>query len=134
MTPLQDLAVIVDSGLTRPQLDELIRENKVKGFPVTDIAGKSLGYISRSDLFAAVQDIPFATPIRIMESDIDFVASRSVSLSAWLDRSPMMVHPHFRLEIVAELFKKMGLRFVLVTRNGVLLGMITKKDLIRGGI
>jgi hypothetical protein len=35
------------------------------------------------------------------------------------------------MDIVHELFRKMGLRYILVTHNGVLKGLITKKDLLR---
>ena len=35
------------------------------------------------------------------------------------------------MEIVIDMFRKLGLRQILVTRNGRLLGIITKKDILR---
>ena len=35
------------------------------------------------------------------------------------------------MEIVIDMFRKLGLRQVLITKNGRLLGIITKKDILR---
>jgi chloride channel 3/4/5 len=57
-----------------------------------------------------------------MDSKLNFQQEsnilRTVDFSAWIDITPMTVHPAFPVEGVLELFKKMGLRHVLVTRNG----------------
>lgn len=50
---------------------------------------------------------------------------------SWVDQTPITVHPNFPIEMVAELFKKMGLRYILITQNGKLKGLITKKDILK---
>jgi chloride channel 3/4/5 len=54
-----------------------------------------------------------------------------MDLRSWVDQTPITVHPNFPIEMVAELFKKMGLRYILVTQNGKLKGLITKKDILK---
>jgi chloride channel 3/4/5 len=132
MTSVKKLAVITeDDGITRQALYDLAKSNAVKGFPIVTTQGQSLGYIGRGELVRAIRDIPYSTPIQVREKDTDYANSISkFSIEEWLDKTPMMVHPNTRCEIVAELFKKMGLRFILVTQNGILLGIITKKDLL----
>ena len=38
---------------------------------------------------------------------------------------------HFPMEMLLEVFKKMGLRYVIISKGGKLLGLITKKDILR---
>ncbi|KAI8822386.1 putative voltage-gated chloride channel [Fimicolochytrium jonesii] len=47
-----------------------------------------------------------------------------------LDREPLYVHPLVPIEVVMDLFKKMGPRYVLVLHMGQLKGIITKKDIL----
>jgi chloride channel 3/4/5 len=35
------------------------------------------------------------------------------------------------MEMLLEVFKKMGLRYVIICKGGKLLGLITKKDILR---
>ncbi|CAG8705620.1 16127_t:CDS:2, partial [Acaulospora morrowiae] len=54
-----------------------------------------------------------------------------VDFRPWMDQTPITISHKFPMEMVIELFRKMGLRYVLVTKNGQLLGLITKKDVLR---
>ncbi|KAJ3273368.1 glycerol ethanol, ferric requiring protein, partial [Borealophlyctis nickersoniae] len=53
-----------------------------------------------------------------------------LDLTGHLDRTPLGVHPLVPVEFVMDLFTKLGPRYVLVTHNGKLEGIITKKDLL----
>lgn len=48
-----------------------------------------------------------------------------------VDRAPFTIHTKTSVEVVTEMFKKMGLRQVLVIEYGRLIEIITKKDLLR---
>ena len=54
-----------------------------------------------------------------------------VDFSAFVDSTPISVHPRLPLETVMELFKKMGPRVILVDRHGRLEGLVTVKDCLR---
>ena len=54
-----------------------------------------------------------------------------VDLSGWMDMVPMMMSSRMPVEIVLELFRKLGLRYLLVCHRGTLEGIVTKKDLLR---
>lgn len=43
----------------------------------------------------------------------------------------MTVTDQTPMETVIDMFRKLGLRQVIVTKNGRLLGIITKKDILR---
>lgn len=49
----------------------------------------------------------------------------------WVNQTPMTVSPQQPLEIVMQLFKRMGPRVILVERHGALAGLVTVKDVLR---
>lgn len=56
----------------------------------------------------------------------------TLELGQWVDQTPLTVAPAMALEVVMDLFKKMGPRVILVTsRQGSLRGLVTVKDLLK---
>ncbi|KDN45559.1 hypothetical protein RSAG8_04883, partial [Rhizoctonia solani AG-8 WAC10335] len=49
----------------------------------------------------------------------------------WVNQTPLCVAPQLPLEIVMDLFKRMGPRVILVEYQGSLTGLITVKDVLR---
>ncbi|KAF8070810.1 Cl-channel protein [Lyophyllum atratum] len=49
----------------------------------------------------------------------------------WVNQTPMTVSPELPLEIVMQLFKRMGPRVILVENHGVLTGLVTVKDVLK---
>jgi chloride channel 3/4/5 len=54
----------------------------------------------------------------------------AISLYPWMNETPLTVKPNFPMSSLVDMFSKMGLRFVLVTKQGRLLGLVTKKDVL----
>lgn len=48
-----------------------------------------------------------------------------------MDLAPVTITDKTPMETVVNMFRKLGLRQTLVTHNGRLLGIITKKDVLR---
>ncbi|KAH9937739.1 Cl-channel protein [Amylocystis lapponica] len=49
----------------------------------------------------------------------------------WVNQTPLTVSPQLPLEIVMQLFKRMGPRVILVEQQGTLTGLVTVKDVLR---
>ncbi|TFK66499.1 hypothetical protein BDN72DRAFT_145044 [Pluteus cervinus] len=54
-----------------------------------------------------------------------------LNFSPWVNHTPMTVSPKLPLEIVMQLFKRMGPRVILVEDHGKLIGLVTVKDVLR---
>ncbi|KXS18389.1 hypothetical protein M427DRAFT_109590 [Gonapodya prolifera JEL478] len=54
-----------------------------------------------------------------------------LNLSSWMDVAPFTVSPRMSMDLVLELFKKMGLTNVIVAKAGILKGLLSKKDLLK---
>ncbi|KAG1861551.1 chloride channel [Suillus subalutaceus] len=54
-----------------------------------------------------------------------------LKLWPWVNQTPLTVSPRLPLEIVTQLFKRMGPRVILVEEQGSLKGLVTVKDVLR---
>jgi len=59
------------------------------------------------------------------------LSEHGINFSPWVNRIPMTVSPQLPLEIVMQLFKRMGPRVILVEDHGILVGLVTVKDVLR---
>jgi hypothetical protein len=77
-------------------------------------------------------DEPFLSEPTIETSTTPIDVQPSIiHLSHLVDSTPLGVDPSVSMEFVLDLFKKMGLRLIVIKKLGKLLGIITKKDLLR---
>lgn len=54
-----------------------------------------------------------------------------IDLGPYVDPTPLIVQPDLDLEVVAEMFRRLGPRVILVAERGSLVGMVTIKDLLK---
>ncbi|TPX37050.1 hypothetical protein SmJEL517_g00989 [Synchytrium microbalum] len=57
-------------------------------------------------------------------------SSMFLEFGPYVDKTPLTVQPRVAFEFVMDIFKKLGPRYVLVLERGLLVGLITKKDLL----
>ncbi|KAI9105517.1 chloride channel [Phlyctochytrium arcticum] len=152
MTRVQEIDCITTGGCTLEVLDELLQGTEYKGYPVVEGEGGMLvGYAGSAELRYAVaqahkSNLPpssicvftdltdaSSTPISIqtLPSSPSSPSSSYLDLRPWTDQTPPTISPKFPMELVMELFKKMGVRYVLVVQDGFLVGIVTKKDVLR---
>ncbi|XP_046649586.1 H(+)/Cl(-) exchange transporter 4-like [Daphnia pulicaria] len=135
------LTVLTQDTTSLEGVEMLLKETDHNGFPVV-VSRESqflVGFVLRRDLSLAV-----ANAKRTMEGLRDdslvlftpnipspWHGSPPLKLRRILDLAPITVTDHTPMETVIDMFRKLGLRQVLVTHNGRLLGIITKKDVLR---
>ncbi|WVR03435.1 hypothetical protein IAU60_000426 [Kwoniella sp. DSM 27419] len=59
------------------------------------------------------------------------VEVEEIDLGEYVDETPLTVSPKMPLEIVMQLFRRMGPRVILVSDQGRLVGLVTIKDVLR---
>lgn len=140
----QPLTCIVQDGMTVGDLETIIKTTRFNGFPVVDSkeSRRFVGYVYRRDLIVGLENARMHNDGVVTTSPVSFrlgTTARSVSdpsmgritLFNIVDFSPITVTDHTPMEIVVEIFRKLGIRQALVTHSGKLLGIITKKDVLR---
>ncbi|KAK9722806.1 hypothetical protein K7432_002427 [Basidiobolus ranarum] len=101
------------------------------GLPVLD--GQLLiGYIACNELEHALDKIkPEDTNIRCyFNQTFDEVENHLNDLTAYMDQAPLTISENSSMELVLELFSKLGVRYVCVVSHGQYVGMIHKKRLL----
>ena len=152
------LNVITQDSMTLANVEELLEQTEHNGFPVV-VSMESqylVGFVLRRDLTLAIQNAKARIEDVAGESLVLFtnhiplppegrageeLSGPNVSsprpppppLKLWkiLDLAPTCITDKTPMETVVNMFRKLGLRQTLVTHNGRLLGIITKKDVLR---
>ena len=154
---ISDVAVLQATGLEVREIEKMMAETPVQGFPIVQDTGSQIlvGYIGRTELRYAIdkakrdQMVPahakcFFTPSErrtishgpggpaVSFDDMAATSSQmAVDFSRFIDPTPLTVHPRLALETVMELFKKMGPRVILIEYRGKLMGLVTVKDCLK---
>ncbi|ETE69384.1 H(+)/Cl(-) exchange transporter 4, partial [Ophiophagus hannah] len=134
------LSVLTQDSMTVEDVETLIKETDYNGFPVVVSKERLIGFAQRRDLILAIknarqrQDGVVSNSIVYFTEEPPEVPANSphmLKLRRILNLSPFTVTDHTPMETVVDIFRKLGLRQCLVTRSGRLLGIITKKDVLR---
>ncbi|XP_043913433.1 H(+)/Cl(-) exchange transporter 5 isoform X1 [Protopterus annectens] len=136
------LTVLTQDSMTVEDVETIINETTFSGFPVvvSRESQRLLGFCLRRDLVISIENARKKQDGIVSTSTIYFTehippqpssAPAALKLRSILDLSPFTVTDHTPMEIVVDIFRKLGLRQCLVTHNGRLLGIITKKDVLK---
>ena len=137
----EPLAVLTQDSMTLGQVEEILDQTDHNGFPVV-VSMESqylVGFVLRRDLMLAIANAKqriedaCATTLLLFTQHVPPHADGMVPLKLCkiLDLAPTCVTDKTPMESVVNMFRKLGLRQTLVTHNGRLLGIITKKDVLR---
>ncbi|XP_007238456.3 H(+)/Cl(-) exchange transporter 3 isoform X2 [Astyanax mexicanus] len=135
------LAVLTQDDLTLGELQAIINETSYNGFPVivSKESQRLVGFALRRDITIAIENARRKQEGIVLNSRVYFTqhaptlpadSPRPLKLRSILDMSPFTVTDHTPMEIVVDIFRKLGLRQCLVTHNGIVLGIITKKNIL----
>jgi CBS domain-containing protein len=116
----------------------LLAERHISGVPVTDADRKVLGVVSEGDLIKQVSgrhdDSPgffkslFADPAKMAQQ---YVKSHGRTAADIMTPNPLTVTEDTPAGDIAELLDKEHIRRVFVTRDGRLVGVVSRADLLR---
>ncbi|ELU04325.1 hypothetical protein CAPTEDRAFT_175229 [Capitella teleta] len=137
------LCVVTQDTYTVDDIEMVLRDTDHNGFPVV-VSHESqylVGFVLRRDLSIAVgnarknQDGVVSNSVVYFSNHVPVNTvvggPEPLKLRRILDMAPITITDQTPMETVVEMFRKLGLRQTLVTHNGRLLGIITKKDVLR---
>lgn len=133
MTRFEELVCLTATGHSIASLEALIQSRKFRGYPVIlDHASQLLlGYISRTELLyalrVAARDLGPTTPATFTSTQ--GIEGPVLDLRPWMDSTPISLSGKSTLQLTANLFLKLGLRYIVFVDRGRLVGLLTKKDL-----
>ncbi|KAI3406175.1 GEF1 [Candida oxycetoniae] len=120
--------------LTVGQLRKILTKTDYRGFPII-LSGnnpKLYGHISRYELehiLSQHRDINEESLCNFNKKESGFV--NRLDFSGLVNTSPLTISSSTCLEYVLDMFVKLGPRYILVEQDGFLIGIITRKDILR---
>ncbi|KAF9050065.1 voltage-gated chloride channel [Panaeolus papilionaceus] len=157
----KDLKTLTETGMRVKDVESILSSTNFKGFPIVSADGSLtlLGYIERSELRYVLErarknrgrlvntpclfkarhkdhdDIDLAPEIHEDDEPEEYfaptTAGEGIQFWPWVNKTPLTVSSELPLEIVMQIFKRMGPRAILVEDHGVLSGLVTVKDVLR---
>ncbi|XP_045476056.1 H(+)/Cl(-) exchange transporter 5-like [Harmonia axyridis] len=135
------LSVITQDSMTVDDIETLLKETEHNGYPVV-VSRESqylVGLVLRRDLYLSISNAKRMIEGVCGQSVVLFTSGNPpqtlgpppLKLKKILDMAPITITDQTPMETVVDMFRKLGLRQTLVTHNGRLLGVITKKDVLR---
>ncbi|XP_065220056.1 H(+)/Cl(-) exchange transporter 5 isoform X1 [Planococcus citri] len=138
----ESLNVLTQDSMTIYEVETLMKNTEHNGFPVV-VSQESqylVGFVLRRDLLLAIANAKRTNDGYDGNSLVTFTVDQPslppnapppLRLKKILDMAPITITDQTPMETVIDMFRKLGLRQTLVTHNGRLLGVITKKDVLR---
>jgi len=107
--------ILVDPEQKVEEVMSLMIENAISGLPVVDMAGQLLGVITEFDLLDLVWD---------PQTEKNMVYH-------YMTRDVHTVNGDIELGAIAEMFRSLSIRRLLVMEDQKVVGVISRRDLIR---
>lgn len=134
------LCCLSQEGMTLDEIEQLLDRTNHNGFPV--VVSKEnpclVGFVLRRDVTLALahirkkgDDINGRTPVCFDRTKHETpIVPAPIYLGKIVDMAPITVTVQTPMETIIEMFCKLGLRQILVTNNGLLNDIVTKKDVL----
>ncbi|TIA90569.1 hypothetical protein E3P99_01506 [Wallemia hederae] len=137
--------VVLEESVKVADLDRVLEEEEYSGYPVVQSTQsmKLVGYVDADVLqqrLASLAALSQHSVVRFSNRRTIFDAqneeqdgstgNQEIDLSDIVNDMPISMSPSTTVDVVMKMFKKIGPRVVLITRLGVLQGLVTVKDLL----
>ncbi|EGV65879.1 voltage-gated chloride channel [Yamadazyma tenuis ATCC 10573] len=122
-----------DTPMTLGIFKTILTKNSFRGLPLveSEFNPKIVGYVSTSDIKYVMENYPNADDKTICNFNSGTKNDSLVDFSSVINPCPLTISVSTSLEYVLDVFAKLGPRYMLVEDNGLLAGIITRKDVLR---
>lgn len=117
----------------------LLNQHNISGMPVVDDQGRVLGMISEGDLLRRVENNTvrrdrswLAALFASEDSATRYVRTHGRRAESLMTRDPVTIEENEPLYRIAQLFEKRRIKRVPVTRDGKLVGLVSRGSLLQG--
>jgi CBS domain-containing protein len=133
--------IAVSPDTTVEELGRLFIEKKVSGAPVMDAGGRLFGIVTENDLISKNSRLHIPTILRLFDAFIPLGASKleveikkmtASSVAEICNRKVVTVLEETPVDEIATIMNEKKIHLLPVVKEGKVVGIIGKKDLIRG--
>jgi CBS domain-containing protein len=121
-----------------PDLARLMLDRRISGVPVVDSAGKLVGIVSEGDLMRRAELVTERRPWWAglagspEEKANAYVKAHGLTVMEIMTRDVATIDEHEPLDRIAMLFEERGIKRAPVVRDGRLVGIVSRANLLQG--
>lgn len=121
---------VADTVYAVEEIRSIVDRTSFRGFPVvaSEARPEIVGYVLRSDILSVLEVSLFLLCFFDLSAEADH---NVLNLCTVLNYSPLIVRIDTTLDYLMEIFVRIGPRQVLIQKDGILAGIITRKDILR---
>jgi CBS-domain-containing membrane protein len=133
--------ITVKPDTTIEELARTLMKNQISGVPVVDDKGKVVGVVTENDLISKNSRLHIPTILRLFDAYIPLGTSRletdikrmtATTVNDICSKEVITIDSETSLEYIATLITERKIHLLPVLKEGTLVGIIGKKDLIKG--
>jgi CBS domain-containing protein len=132
--------ITVQEDTTIHEMAQIFVQNKISGVPVVDAQGRLTGIVTENDLINKNKKLHIPTVLRLFDAYIPLGTSKletdikrmaAITAGDILTKEVVTVNEDARVEDIATIMSEKNIHLLPVLRDGTLVGIIGKRDLIR---
>lgn len=122
-----------DEHFTVAQLKATLEQANHRGYPIIQSSSnpRIVGFISRSSLQQVLNNHQNTDDNMECNFDKKYTGDDKVDFKMMVNPSPLTININTSLEYVLDIFIRLGPRYILIEKDGQLVGLITRKDVLR---
>lgn len=133
--------ITVNPSMTIEEFARILMKNQISGAPVVDKDGLLLGIVTENDLITQNKRLHIPTILRLFDAFIPLGTSRlekeikritATTVGEICTKKVITVDPETPLEEIATLMTEKKIHLIPVIKEGKIVGIIGKKDIIKG--
>jgi CBS domain-containing protein len=131
--------ITVKPSTTVKEVAELLLERRISAVPVLDDKGKLIGIVSEGDLMRRAEigtERRRSWWLRVLTGDnalaSDYVKAHARTVTDVMTRNPITASPDTPLHEIATLLEKRAIKRVPIVRDGELVGIVSRANLLQG--
>jgi CBS domain-containing protein len=123
------------------QAARILLESRINGIPVVSDAGELVGILCQSDLIAQQKRLPIPSFFTFLDGLFSTSSAKqiekqvrkiaAITVAQAMTPNPVFVEPDMPIEVVADLMVDKGFHTVPVLREGELVGIVGKEDILK---
>ncbi|HAM50902.1 MAG TPA: hypothetical protein DCP92_09525 [Nitrospiraceae bacterium] len=133
--------ITVSPDTTVEELGRLFIEKGISGAPVVDSQGKTIGIVTENDLISKNSRLHIPTILRLFDAFIPLGTSKleleikkmaASTVGDVCSRRVITIHEEAAMDEIASLMNDKKIHLLPVEKEGKVIGIIGKKDLLKG--
>lgn len=120
---MEDEVLFVYNTTKLSEAIETMMKRRVNGLPVVDPSQKVVGIVTEGDIIARTE---------MFDRDFDPNELGDIKVTELMTKNPIVINPEAEIDHALAIFAATNIKQIPVVKEGLLIGILSRKDIIMG--